>query len=163
MLYPPRDICSVTVSPDHPDFPGCGQAHVRPLGPDGAPVHPWAFSCTAGRCEENLAATDPRFVRTIAEIPLTFDQAKEQEQLAVRGSADRDDIMMRALAKIAGIDVPASIGRPLPAGTPVTGLLACPDCQQAGPAGQAFCGHCGSPMRRPVPAAEIAAPAAASS
>jgi hypothetical protein len=68
---------------------------------------------------------------------------------------------MRALAKIAGIEVPASIGRPLPAGAPVTGLMACPGCQQAQPAGMGFCGHCGSPMRRPVPAAEI--PAAASS
>lgn len=159
-LYPPRDICSVNVPPDSG---GCGQAHVRPSGPDGEPVHPWAFSCTAGKCEEHLAATDARFVRTIAEIPLTFDEAKEHEQLAVRGSADRDDIMMRALAKIAGIDVPASIGRPLPAGTPVKGLVACPGCQQAQASGMAFCGHCGSPMRRPVPAAEIAAPAAASS
>jgi hypothetical protein len=109
-----------------------------------------------------LRQNDSRWSPDLAGIQLTYDEQRERDQLAVRGSADRDDIMMRALAKIAGIDVPASAGRPLPAGTPVTGLLACPACQQAGPAGQAFCGYCGSPMRRPVPAAEIA-PAGASS
>jgi hypothetical protein len=158
VLYPPSDICSVTI-PVESD--GCGQPHVRPAGVDGQPVHPWAFSCSAGACEAHLAATDPRFVRTVAEIPLTYDEAKAAEQSAAHGSADRDDIMARALARIAGLELPASMTRSLPAGAPVAALVACPnpDCQKAQDSGMAFCGHCGSPMRRPVPAAEIAAPA----
>jgi hypothetical protein len=86
VLYPPRDICFVNVPADHPAFPGCGQAHARPTGPDGELIHPWGLSCP-DRCEPHLAATDPRFVRRIAEIPLTYDEAKAQEQLAVRGPA----------------------------------------------------------------------------
>jgi len=153
MLYAPRDICSVIVPAG--DGRGCGQPHTRPAGPDGEPVHPWAFSCSGG-CEEHLAATDPRFARTIAEIPLTYDEAKQQEQLAVRGSADRDDILMRALAKIAGIEVPATLTRPLPvAAAPVTAMLACPQ-GHAQPSGHSFCGQCGSPMRGMAPAAAIA-------
>jgi hypothetical protein len=160
MLFAPRDIQFVNIPAGHPEFPSCGVAHARPSGPDGEPVHPWSLQCEP--CERWLRENDSaRWVPTLAEIPPTYDEARAAEQLAVRGSADRDDILMRALAKIAGIDVPASMGRPLPAAAPVTGLMACPGCQQAQPAGQAFCGHCGTAMRRPVPAAEIA-PAASS-
>jgi len=151
MLYPPRDICSVTVPADGR---GCGVTHTRPVGPDGEPVHPWAFTCSGG-CEEHQARTDPRFVRTMAEIPLTYDEAKEHEQLALRGSADRDQLMLQALAKIAGMEVPASLARPLPGPAPVTAMLACPQGHAQAP-GMRFCGQCGSPMRGPAPAAAIA-------
>jgi hypothetical protein len=152
MLYPPSDFVSQTI-PAEAVPPGCGQEHRRPVGPDGLPVHPWGLSCSL--CEMWLRQHDDRWVPTIAEIKLTHDQQKEHELLAVRGSADRDDIMMRALAKIAGIDVPASIGRPLPAGAPVTAMLACPQ-GHAQASGQPFCGQCGAPMRGTVPAAAIA-------
>jgi hypothetical protein len=159
VLYCQSDIQSVNVPAGHPEFPGCGQAHARPAGPDGEPVHPWGLTCEP--CERWLRENDSaRWTPVLAEIPLTYDEARAAEHLAVRGSADRDDILMRALAKIAGIDVPASMTRPLPAAAPVAALLACP-AGHAQAAGQHFCGQCGAPMRGTVPAAGI--PAAASS
>jgi hypothetical protein len=152
MLYPPRDICIVTVPADGR---GCGQPHTRPRGADGEPIHPWGLSCSGG-CEEHLIATDSRFVRTVHEIPLTHDEAKEVEHLKERGSADRDGIMLAALAKIAGLELPASVARGLPAAAPVVALLACPACSSAQPSGHSFCGSCGSPMRAAVPAQAIA-------
>lgn len=151
MLYPPKDICSVSVPNDGR---GCGQTHTRPAGADGLPVHPWPMSC-AGGCEEYLASTDSRFVRTVHEIPLTYDEQKEVEHLKERGSADRDQIMLAALAKIAGLPLPDSVARGLPAAAPVTALLACPSCSSAQASGNAFCGSCGSPMRVAAPAPAI--------
>jgi len=121
-LYPPSDIHAVTVPAD--DGRGCGVTHARPAGPDGQPIHPWALTCSV--CEQHLLATDPRFARTIPEISLTYDEAKTQEQLAVRGSADRDSLMLAALTRLAGLELPAGAARPLPAGAPVTAMLACP-------------------------------------
>jgi hypothetical protein len=159
VLYPPSDWVSSTI-PAEASPPGCGQEHRRPAGPDGLPLHPYGLSC--GLCEAWLREHDARWALTPGEIQPTYDEKREREHLALRAGSDRDDIMMRALAKIAGMDVPASLGRPVsPAAVPA--LLACPGCQQAQPAGHSYCGHCGSPMRRLVPAAEIAAPAAASS
>jgi hypothetical protein len=114
--------------------------------------------CTGG-CEDYLAATDPRFVRTIHEIPQTYDERKEAEHLATRGAADRDAIMLAALAKIAGMELPASVTRALPAAAPVAAMLACPQ-GHAQPAGHQFCGQCGAPMRQAVPAGELAGKAA---
>jgi hypothetical protein len=154
MLYPPADIASVTIPADGR---GCGQVHKRPETPDGRPVHPWGLSCGGG-CEDFLLRTDSRWARTIAEIPLTYDQAKEQEHLALRGTTDRDSILTLALAKLAGLDVtqlPASITGPALAAAPVAGLIACPSCQRAQPAGHAYCASCGTGMRSAVPAAGI--------
>jgi hypothetical protein len=154
VLYPPSDICSVNVGAGT----GCGQPHVRPTGPDGRPVHPWGFSCSGG-CEEHLVATDSRFVRTVAEIEPTFDERKEQEQYAVRAGADRDALMLQALSRLAGLEMPSSLTRPLPGATPVAAMLACPNpaCGSAQPAGHSFCAACGSPMRTTVPAGELPA------
>ena len=66
---------------------------------------------------------------------------------------------MLALAKIAGVEVPASLARPV-APAAISAKVACPACKQAQVSGMAFCGFCGSPMRLPVPAAEIPAPVA---
>jgi hypothetical protein len=152
LLYPPSDFVAQTIPAE--GGRGCGVEHRRPTGPDGRAVHPWALSCEP--CEAWLRANDDRWSPTIAEIKPTHDEAREREMLAVRGSADRDDILMRALAKIAGIDIPASLARPVAAAAPVTAMLACPQ-GHAQPAGHSFCGQCGSPMRAAVPAAAIAA------
>jgi hypothetical protein len=129
VLFAPRDIQSINVPADPPRLPGCGQAHARPSGPDGEPVHPWGLAC--GACEAWLKENDSRWVPALAEIKPTYDEAKAAELLAVRGSQDRADILAIALARLAGIEVPASMTRPLPAAAPVTAMLACPGCQQA--------------------------------
>lgn len=152
MLYPPSDWVATTIPAE--GGRGCGREHRRPMGPDGVPAHPWALQCEP--CEAWLRANDDRWSLTVAEIKLTYDEARQQELLAVRGSADRDDILMRALAKIAGIDVPASLARPVAAAAAVTALLSCPQ-GHAQSAGHSFCAQCGSPMRAAVPAAAIAA------
>jgi hypothetical protein len=158
VLYPPSDWVSITI-PAEASPPGCGREHGRPAGPDGFPLHPFGLSC--GPCEAWLREHDTRWVPTISEIVPTFDERKEREHLALHAGSDRDDVMMRALAKIAGVDIPASLARPVSAAA-VPAMVACPS-GHAQASGMAFCGHCGAPMRRAVPAAEIATPAAASS
>ena len=151
MLYPPSDFVALTIPAE--GGRGCGNEHRRPAGPDGQPVHPWALSCEP--CEAWLRANDDRWSPTIAEIKLTHDEKRDQEHLALRGSADRDSLMLRALAKIAGMELPASLARPLPGAPPVAAMVACPQ-GHAQPSGHSFCGQCGSPMRGPAPAAELA-------
>ena len=142
MIYAPADFVAVTVPAD--DRGGCGEQHRRP---DGA--HTWALSCEA--CEPCLMQSDSRWVRTAAEIPETYDQRKSRETLAIRGTQDRDDILTIALAGSQGW----TCRRPWPEhrrgsaiGT-VAGTMACPAGHQQ-PAGQAFCGTCGLPMRSPA-------------
>lgn len=153
MLYPPSDFVAQTIPADLPRLPGCGREHRRPTGPDGVPVHPWALSCEL--CEAWIRENDDRWSPTPMEIKPTFDEAREAEHLKTHVDTTRDQIMLAALAKIAGLPLPDSVARGLPVAAAVTALLACPSCSSAQPSGSCFCGACGSPMRTAAPAAAI--------
>ena len=155
-IYARSDICTVNIGPAHG---GCGQLHERPSGASGQPVQPWGLTCASG-CEGYLRKDTQMWATSVAEIPATFDEAKEREQIAARGNVDRDNILALALAKLAGLDMaqlPASVTGPALAAAPIQGLIACPSCQRAQSAGGSYCAGCGSPMRGPAPAASIAA------
>ena len=153
MIYARSDVRSVHVGEAHG---GCGQVHDRPADAAGNPVQPWGLACPS--CEQFLR-TDPMWSATVHEIPLSHDERSEQESARTRVNAEKDQIMLAALARIAGMELPASMSRPAVAAAPVAAMLACPQ-GHAQPAGHSFCGHCGAPMRGTVPAAAIGGKAA---
>src|SRR5262245_14290757 len=106
-IYAPSDFASVTVPADD-DHRRCGQAHARPTGPDGLPVYPWALSCADG-CEEWLIAHDERWSKSVRDIPPTFDEQKEAQQLERMGSQQKDSLLVLAMSRMAGLtrdDIP---------------------------------------------------------
>lgn len=154
-VYARNDLASVTISEAHG---GCGRAHTRPA-PGGIPAAVWKFS-ECPQCEDFLRH-DPSWSVTAAEIPETYDETKQREDFDKRGAKDKDAILTLALARLAGIgtaELPESLTRMI-SGTPahIPGQMECPK-GHAQPAGQPFCGQCGSPMSSSVSAGAISAP-----
>lgn len=160
-LYARSDVAAVIVPAESG---GCGLrgGHARPVI-NGAPQHPWGLACAP--CEDYLRVHMPdHWSSTTAEIPETHDEKLSRENFEKRGAKDKDAILTLALARLAGIDsreLPESLTRMIsgvPAHLPAaSALLECPSGHLQQP-GQRFCGECGQPMSRPVPAAAVAAP-----
>jgi hypothetical protein len=127
---------------------GCGSPHRRPVE-NGAPAKLWGLECP-GRCEEFLRKTDAsghQWSATMSELPETYDEKHAREDFEKRGAKDRDQVLALALARLAGVELPESLVRPLTGNMPhiPAAPMLCPD-GHANPAGQKFCGHCGAPM-----------------
>ena len=151
-LYARSDVARVVVPAE--GFRGCGEPHSRPVV-NGAPVQPWALTCVL--CEDFLRQTG-QWATTTAEIPETYDEIKAREDFEKRGAKDKDAVLTLALARLAGIgtaELPESLTRMI-SGVPahVPGQMECPK-GHAQPAGQPFCGQCGSPMSRAASAGAL--------
>ncbi len=146
-MYSRSDEQWKNISPAHG---GCGAIHARPKGPDGEPVKMWALTCPGG-CEDFLR-TDPNWSATISEIPETPDEIKGREDFEKRGAKDRDQVMALAMAKLAGVDLPETMLRPISGLSPhipaIAGFLVCQQGHDCEP-GSKFCAECGSAMRQP--------------
>ena len=143
-LYPASSPMAVIVPTEA--FGGCGNLHSRPVR-NGAPVHPWTFDCPA--CENHLRH-DPLWSSTLSEIPETHDENKAREDFDKRGARDKDQVLALALAKLAGIELPESLLRPITGNLPKTiALMECP-AGHPGKPGSKFCATCGVAMHQPV-------------
>lgn len=148
---------------------------MRPADPaTGKPVHPWAVECaaheaffmgydrpkvlkyipdpvTGGFTQQRVLDSHPGFTTNPDTIPLTYDEQITDARFRETAQAQID--MMNALgtAKAGGLQIPREmmllLQRKLPAETLQTleSTVACPDGHQV-PAGNAFCGTCGTPM-----------------
>jgi Double zinc ribbon len=145
-LFARSDLASVSVSAAHD---GCGEVHVRPA-PGGKPDLVWKLECSA--CE-NYLRSDPLWSVTLSEVPESPDETKTREDFEKRGTFDRDAVMAMAMAKLAGVDLPETLRRPLtglPVHVPVvSGQVECGDGHPNEP-GMKFCGECGTALRVPV-------------
>ena len=152
-IYSASSIAAVSVSPE--GHGGCGQTHRRPVS-HGAPAKIWELDCPP--CENHLRS-DPMWATTLADIPETYDEQKAREDFDKRGARDRDQVLALALAKLAGVELPETLIRPLTGRLPdavLPGTLVCPSGHE-NPAGQKFCGECAAPLSAAVPAAAIPA------
>lgn len=143
--YAPSDMVSVNI-PAEGDR-GCGEIHLREIGPDGYGVQPWRVDCVP--CSTWLLANDNRWSATVEDIVETFDEKKARERFELRGAKDRDALTALALARFAGIsqaEIPASISQML-SGVPahVPGVTLCPSGHDNTP-GSRYCRECGSAM-----------------
>ena len=155
-VYARSDLAHVYISEAHGGCQAPG-GHSRPVR-NGAPVQPWALTCD--QCENHLRS-DPLWSVTPSEIPETWDESKSREDFERRGAKDKDAVLTLALARLAGIpsaELPESLTRMI-SGVPahIPGVLECPS-GHGNPAGQKFCGQCGSPMSGPVPQASLPGP-----
>ena len=143
MLFARSDLASVTVSAAHG---GCTQVHVRPA-PGGNPAPVWKLDCV--QCEAHLRS-DPLWSPTLSEVPETPDETNAREDFDKRGAFDRDAVMAMAMAKLANIELPETLRRPLTGLAPhvpmITGLMEC-DAGHPNEPGMKFCGECGVPLR----------------
>lgn len=135
-LYARSDLAAVTVSVAHG---GCGSTHHRPAN-DGKPVQVWEMDCVA--CGDHLRH-DPHWSVTLSEIPETYDEKSAREDFDKRGAKDRDNVLALALARLAGVELPETLRRPITGNMPPTALILCPD-GHGNPPGQKFCGECGA-------------------
>ena len=148
-VYAPSNFSSVIVPAD--DRGGCGQPHVRDVGPDQA----WALTCEC--CEPHLLATDSRWVKDINDIPPTYDEARATERWRVQGAREQDAMMTSLLAQLAGYSpsqIPQSVQRAIGGirpHIPLPGQMVCRACEASQPAGQPYCGECGAKMSAPSP------------
>lgn len=146
MLFARSDLASVTVSAAHG---GCGTVHVRPA-PGGKPDKVWKLDCVP--CETHLR-DDPLWSATLSEIPETIDEQLAREDFDKRGAFDRDAVMAMAMAKLAGVELPETLRRPLTGLAPhvpvVTGLMECAAGHPNEP-GSRFCSDCGVPLNAPA-------------
>jgi Double zinc ribbon/SAP domain len=116
---------------------------------DGAPVRLWELTCPP--CEAYLAKFNPDlWAGVISEIGETPDEEKAREDFQKRGALDRDQIMALAMAKLAGVELPETMRRPISGLAPhvpvISGQLECADGHPNEP-GMKFCGDCGMPLR----------------
>jgi Double zinc ribbon len=130
---------------------GCNLLHSRPVI-DGAPVKLWELTCAP--CEAFLAKhNSDLWSATISEIAETPDETKTREDFEKRGTFDRDAVMAMAMAKLAGVDLPETLRRPLtglPVHVPViSGQVECGAGHPNEP-GMKFCGECGTALRVPA-------------
>lgn len=146
-MYAASSLACTCISKAHG---GCGEPHSRPVE-NGAPAKIWALTCSGG-CETHLR-TDPMWSATLSEIPETYDEKLAREDFDKRGAFDRDAVMAMAMAKLAGVELPETMRRPLtglPQHIPVaTGQVECSAGHPNEP-GMKFCGECGTPMRAPA-------------
>ncbi len=136
-LYSRSDLASVSVSPSA--HGGCGSTHVRPA-PGGKPDDLWKLDCFS--CEDHLRH-DPHWSATLSEIPETYDESKAREDFDKRGAKDRDNVLALALARLAGVELPETLRRPITGNMQPAALILCPD-GHGNPPGQKFCGECGT-------------------
>ena len=152
-VFAPSDFASINIPAE--GGRGCGQVHVRDVGPDQA----WALTCDGG-CEDWLIANDPRIVRHVADIKPTFDEQKQLERWKTQGQADKDAVMVLAMSRMAGLsaaEIPPTLTKML-SGLPahVPGVTVCSGGHDNMP-GSRFCRECGTPMTRPAAAGELGA------
>jgi hypothetical protein len=158
-LYAQSSWVECTVPTDNG---GCGNTHRRPYV-NGVAVHPYALNCPP--CEDFLRAyNSDQWSVNVADIPETHDEKKAREQADKAGKMDRERQLAVALEQLAPLGALPEVltrflaqvnGLPLAAALP--GLLECAN-GHASPAGQKFCGQCGSPLSTPAPAAAISGP-----
>lgn len=141
---------------------GCGSPHRRPVE-NGAPAKLWPLECP-GQCEEFLRKSDAsghQWSATLSEIPETHDERVSREDFDKRGARDKDQVLALALAKLAGVELPESMLRPITGNLPkAMALMECPSGHPGKP-GAKFCAVCGEPMQQPVnalPAAPVLCP-----
>lgn len=143
-LWARSDLASVTVSAAHG---GCNSVHVRPA-PGGNPDPVWKLDCP--QCEEFLR-TDPLWTSTLSELPETYDEVKSREDFERRGALDRDQVMALAMAKLAGVELPDTMRRPISGLAPhvpaIGGAKMVCDAGHDNEPGMKFCGECGIPLR----------------
>jgi hypothetical protein len=134
MPFARSDIMSTTISKTHG---GCGETHRRPfIG--GAPAETWELNCP--QCREYLS-TDPLWSATLADVPVTYDEKRQEESANFTFTKNRDDIMTMALAKIAGLDTGGMLAG-IAARTATHGTVKC-ERGHDNFAGVKFCGECG--------------------
>ena len=145
-LFARSDLASVSVSAAHG---GCGTVHVRPA-PGGKPDQVWKLDCAP--CEAHLRS-DPLWSPTISEVPATPDVVNAREDFQMRGAIDRDQVMALAMAKLAGVELPDTMRRPISGLAPhvptIVGEIECTAGHPNEP-GSKYCSECGSPMRDAV-------------
>ena len=142
-LWARSDLASVSVSPAHG---GCGLVHNRPA-PGGKPADLWELDCPA--CSDHLRH-DPLWSTTLSEIPETHDEKNAREDFDKRGARDKDQVLAMALAKLAGVELPESLLRPITGNMPrAVAMMECPSGHPGKP-GSKFCATCGEPMQQPV-------------
>lgn len=145
-LYARSDVSAVTVGQAHG---GCGRTHHRPAN-DGRPNPVWKLEC--GPCETHLRS-DALWSVTLSEVPETPDETKSREDFEKRGALDRDQVMALAMAKLAGVELPETLRRPVSGLQPhipiVAGQVVC-DAGHPNEAGSKFCAECGSALREPL-------------
>lgn len=147
-LYARADVDQENVSVDA--HGGCGTPHFRPKGGDGARAQVWELSCT--QCEIFLA-TSPNWARTLSEVPETPDEENARKDFEKRGALDRDQVMALAMAKLAGVDLPETMRRPISGLKPhlaVTGAKVVCEAGHDNEPGMKFCGECGASLRAPA-------------
>ena len=147
------DLAYISISEAHG---GCGRPHSRPVV-NGEPAKLWSLTCS--QCEDHLRG-DPLWSTTISGVPETLDERLAREDFEHRGARDERRIMTLALAKLAGVELPATIRMALD-GTKahIPATLVCPQGHENAP-GQKFCGECGSPMHGAPADRQIASPSA---
>lgn len=144
LMYARSDVAHVVVPPEGG---GCGRGHSRPVI-QGAPARIWRLDCQHCSNSPTIRA-DPLWAATISEIPETPDEKRAREDLELRGSRDRDQIMALALARLAGMPEAADSLQTLLSGTANAGtphdLGATKDCPNGHTVSsiQNFCGECG--------------------
>jgi len=144
-LYSRSDVAAVTVPVA--GFGGCGNTHSRPVV-NGAPEKTWALDCPP--CEDHLRHSD-QWSATVTEIPETYDETKAREQAEKSGKLDRENQLAAAIIELGKLgQLPDALGQvlaPMLGGAPAAliGKVVCPQGHD-NPAGQKFCGDCGSAM-----------------
>ena len=125
---------------------GCGEPHRRPVE-QGAPAKVWTLNCPP--CENHLRH-EPTWSTTLSEIPETYDEKLAREDFDKRGARDKDQVLALALAKLAGVELPESLLRPITGNLPqAVALMECP-AGHPGKPGSRFCATCGVAMQQPV-------------
>jgi hypothetical protein len=156
-VYARGDIASVSISASHG---GCGATHTRPVE-KGAPAKLWELSCL--QCEDHLRA-DSLWSATMSEIPETPDEKAAREDFDKRGAHDRDQVLALALAKLAGVQLPETLLRPLTGHLPhiPEKPMLCVN-SHGNPPGVKYCGECGVSMHTDREQRSIASSAPADS
>jgi hypothetical protein len=150
MPFARSDIMSTTISKTHG---GCGETHRRPfIG--GLPAETWELSCP--QCREYLS-TDPLWSSTLADVPVTYDEKRQEESANFTFTKNRDDIMTMALAKIAGLDTGGMLAG-IAARTATHGTVKC-ERGHDNFAGVKFCGECGGKITSGTEPADVLAAA----
>ena len=137
MPFARRDIISTTISATDG---GCGQTHRRPFI-NGSPAEVWELNCP--QCQAYLT-TDPLWSGNLADVPLTYDEKRQEESTNFTFNKNRDDILTMALAKIAGLDTGDLMSR-IKAQGANNALVKCP-AGHDNFNGTKFCGECGAQM-----------------
>lgn len=145
-LFPPSNWVESTVPVE---AGGCGQPHRRPYV-NGKPVHPYGLECSG--CEDFLRKhNSDQWSATLTEIAETYDETKAREQAEKSGKLDRENQLAAAIIELGKLgQLPDALGQvlaPMLGGAPAAliGKVVCPQGHD-NPAGQKFCGDCGSAM-----------------